>query len=1019
MKVMNSKEKKRSVKTTNQPDIASFLDDLQAQENLEPWEGTLREYLDMVIKDPTLNESAHARLWRMIESEGIVFDEKDEKKEHPDYKFFTHELFGVNDTIANVMQYFKAASDGSEVSRRILLLYGPTSSGKSQFAMLLKEGLERFTRTKEGRVFAIDGCPMHGNPLCAIPKAARPKLRERYGLNIEGDVSPPVAHRLEHELEGDYMKLPVRRVFFSEMNRVGVGTFQPADPKNQNQAELTGSLNYAKVTEFGSEAHPLAFDFNGELNIANRGLMEFIEMLKVDRKFRHVLLTLAQEKRIKSDRFSLVYADEALVAHSVVGDTPIPYRKDGVVGFSTIAELTDGNDTSIEVLAADLKGRPTWTPVKGFHKHQFTGRLIKTIQKNGVVETTWNHSIIGKDLRPFYPEDKKDVLAFRSVPASPSADAFILPCPEDLHEVEGRLFVRPTGNKKTDGEYGKYGVRRRYLCEDSLGILRIICWFATEGHVNEQHAIISQADLSVLEQLKKDAESISTTTASLQDRSDKEDGTSRLHLSARVWRSLLESMCGKYSQNKRLPDFIFSLPKFLRQFVLDELVLGDGSNTAPAQCSEEYCEEFFRFKTTSKMLAAQVSYLAASVGKDFNVYHGYTSTGKPYYGLRYRREGVNKGENRIEAIDVEDLTVYDIECIGNHSFTGGVGNVVCHNTNETEYKRFLAQKEEEALHDRLWVVKFPYNLQLDAEIKIYEKLIARAPGFQHVHISPHTLRVAAMFAVLSRLEDPKDVNVTLLKKMRLYNGEDVDGVTEDDVKRLKEEAEREGMEGISPRYVVNRLSACFTKYGVKYITPIDAIRSIKEGFTTNAKLAKEDIERLEDLITQVVEEYNKLACNEVQKAFFLNFEGEIKNLLNNYIDNAMSALDDKKVKNEWGEYEEPDHRLMRSVEEKIGITESGAENFRQEVVRKMLRVKSEKGEYDYQQHARLREALQKQLFEERSDVIRLTVSVRNPDPDALKRLNEVIGALCDHHGYTPESANELLRYVSNIMAKNN
>ena len=170
---------------------------------------------------------------------------------------------------------------------------------------------------------------------------------------------------------------------------------------------------------------------------------------------------------------------------------------------------------------------------------------------------------------------------------------------------------------------------------------------------------------------------------------------------------------------------------------------------------------------------------------------------------------------------------------------------------------------------------------------------------------------------------------------------------------------------------------------------------------------------------EAIEEYNKLAFNEVQKAFFLNFEGEIKNLLNNYIDNALAYLDGRKVENEWGDFEEPDIRLLRSVEEKIGISATGAETFRQEVTRKMLRVKSETGEYDYQSHARLREALQKQLFAERSDTIRLTVTTRNPDPEALKRKNEVIAALVDHHGYTPESANELLRYVSNIMAKNN
>ena len=635
--------------------MMDFLESCKQDQDLTPWEGSLSEYLEMVREDPTLNDTSHAYAWRMVKAAGVVFDKKDEKHERPDYKFFTDELYGLDDTISKTMEYFNAAAQGSDVSRRLLLLYGPTSSGKSQFAMLLKEGLEAYSRTKEGRVFAIVGCPMNGNPLCAIPKHLRPQLRDKYEIHVEGDVSPPIRWKIDNDLEGRWQDLRVKRIFFSEMQRLGIGTFQPADPKNQNMSELIGSLNYARITEYGSESHPLAYDFNGELNVANRGMMEFIELLKVDRKFRHILLTLAQEKRIKSDRFPLVHADELLLGH----------------------------------------------------------------------------------------------------------------------------------------------------------------------------------------------------------------------------------------------------------------------------------------------------------------------------------------------------------------------------TNETEYKKFLAQQEEEALHDRIWVIKFPYNLRLDDEIRIYEKMIARTPGFQDVHIAPHTLKVAAMFAVLSRLEDPKDVNVTILKKMHLYNDEDVEGVTVEDRKRMIEVAEREGMEGISPRYIINRLSACFTKYNVKYVSPIDALRSIKEGFGTNAKLGKEDVTQYENLISQVVEEYNKLAFNEVQKAFFLNFEGEIKNLLNNYIDNALADLEGSKVENEWGDFESPNYRLLRGIEEKIGITEGGAESFRQEVTRKMLRIKSEKGEYDYQSHARLREALQKQLFAERSDTIRLTVTTRNPDPEAMKRKNEVVAALVDHHGYTPESANELLRYVSNIMAKNN
>ena len=167
-----------------------------------------------------------------------------------------------------------------------------------------------------------------------------------------------------------------------------------------------------------------------------------------------------------------------------------------------------------------------------------------------------------------------------------------------------------------------------------------------------------------------------------------------------------------------------------------------------------------------------------------------------------------------------------------------------------------------------------------------------------------------------------------------------------------------------------------------------------------------------------IEEYSKIARNEVQKAFFLNFESEIKNLLNNYIDNVGAYLDDTKVENVWGDMTSVDEKLMRNVEEKVGITSSGKDSFRQEVYRKMIKSKSEGGEYDYQSHPKLKEALQKQLFEERKDVIRLTVSTRNPDKEGLKKLNEVAAALIDKYGYNAESANELLRYVSDIMAKN-
>ena len=635
-------------------DILSDLLSCVTEEDTTPWQGTLGEYLPKVIEDPTLNDTAHARICRMIESAGVEFEDE-EKKENPHYKFFGKDLFGIDHVISKIMQFFRSAAAGSEVRKRILLLWGPTSSGKSEFAILLKKGLETFSKSKEGKIFAIDGCPMFENPLNAMPPAQRRLLKEKYGVVIEGDLCPRCAYRLanDEELNGRWENIPVKRVFLSEMNRIGIGTFQPGDTKSQSQSELVGSVNFAKLEQYGVESHPLAYNFDGELNVANRGLMEFIELLKVDPKFRHILLTLTQEKRIKVERFPLIYADLVPIAH----------------------------------------------------------------------------------------------------------------------------------------------------------------------------------------------------------------------------------------------------------------------------------------------------------------------------------------------------------------------------TNETEFVKFKAAKTEEALHDRTWLVKFPYNLKLDDEVRIYEKLICNTPGFKHIHMAPHTLRIAAMFAILSRLSDPKDKSVTLLQKMQLYNGEDVDGFSKENVPELQRESEREGLDGISPRYIINRLSACFAKHGVSAVTPISALRGIKDGLTTNAKLDKDEIARLENLISDCIVEYNKIAVNEVQKAFFVNFEHEINNLLENYLDNVGAYLDDTKTKNEWGDLVEPNENLMRSVEEKVEITNTGKDSFREEIHRKMMKSKVELGRYDYQSHPKLKDALQKQLFDERADVIRLTVSSRNPDPESIRKLNAVIDALIEHYGYNAESANELLRYVNNIMSK--
>ena len=152
---------------------------------------------------------------------------------------------------------------------------------------------------------------MHEDPLCAIPNKFRGQFKEEYGISISRKpLSPYMQLVLNEKYDGNFLKMPVKRLYLSEMSRKGIGTFVPSDKKSQDISELIGSIDLSKIAEYGSESDPRAYKFDGELNVANRGMMEFVEMLKVDQKFLYVLLTLAQEKNIKTPRFPLIYADE-------------------------------------------------------------------------------------------------------------------------------------------------------------------------------------------------------------------------------------------------------------------------------------------------------------------------------------------------------------------------------------------------------------------------------------------------------------------------------------------------------------------------------------------------------------------------------------------------------------------------------------------------------------------------------------------------------------------------------------
>lgn len=628
-------------------DILKKIEQYREEEQRLKWEGTFADYLEIIKERPIVAQSAHSRVYNMIKDHGI--EEQNGKKS---YTFFDRELYGLEESLERLVEeYFHPAAKRLDVRKRILLLMGPVSGGKSTLVTILKRGLEAYSLTEQGAVYAIKGCPMHEDPLHLIPQHLREDFYQEYGIRIQGNLSPLNLMRLEEEYGGRIEDVRVERIFFSEDKRIGIGTFSPSDPKSQDIADLTGSIDFSTIAEYGSESDPRAYRFDGELNKANRGMMEFQEMLKCDEKFLWHLLSLTQEGNFKAGRFALISADELIVAH----------------------------------------------------------------------------------------------------------------------------------------------------------------------------------------------------------------------------------------------------------------------------------------------------------------------------------------------------------------------------TNETEYRSFISNKKNEALHSRIIVMPVPYNLKVSEEERIYEKMIEES-DVKDVHIAPHTLKVAAMFSIMTRLKDPKRSDINLVKKMRLYDGESVEGFNSVDVEDLKKEYNDEGMKGIDPRYVINRISSTIIRKNMESINALDVLRSLKDGLEQHPSISSEERDRYLNFISTARKEYDDIAKKEVQKAFVYSYEESAKTLMDNYLDNVEAYCNKNKIRDPLtGEEMNPDEKLMRSIEEQIGISENAKKAFREEILIRISAYARKGKRFDYNSHERLREAIQKKLFADLKDVVKITTSTKTPDEQQLKKVNEVVARLIDEHGYNSTSANELLKYVGSLL----
>jgi serine protein kinase len=341
--------------------------------------------------------------------------------------------------------------------------------------------------------------------------------------------------------------------------------------------------------------------------------------------------------------------------------------------------------------------------------------------------------------------------------------------------------------------------------------------------------------------------------------------------------------------------------------------------------------------------------------------------------------------------------------------------VILAHCNEAEWNKFKSEHTNEAILDRIVRVNIPYSLEYQQEVKIYEKLIDRS-DFDY-HIAPHTLEVAAMFAVLSRLKGSNKVDP--LTKMKIYNGEEIvekGNIKKVDIKDLREEVEDEGMTGISTRFIMKAIDAALSDSTKNMITPIsirDAlIKQVKEQIV-NPEIRKTSLEFLQKTLH---EEYLSILEKEITKAFVTAYEEQAESLFNNYLDHAEAFVNNTKLKDRiTSEEMEPDERFLASIEEQIGIKGSAKNNFRADISSYMF-AKLRRGEViDWRSYGPLREAIETKLVTSVKDISRIVTKSKSRDVKQQKKFSAMVQTLIDDYGYNSDSAEEVIKYASNNL----
>ena len=1048
-------------------DLVKRLEEYRDRERGLQWEGTFAQYFEIATKKPEVARLSHERIYHMIMDSGVETNRNGE----PHYNFFSQEIFGIEKPLQQIVEYFHSAAQRLEVRKRVLLLMGPVGGGKSTIVYLIKRGLEAYSRTEAGALYAIKDCPMHEEPLHLIPNELRADVEKEFGIYIEGDLCPHCRYMVDTQYKGHIEDVPVKRLTFSEKYRVGVGTFTPSDPKC-----VTGDT--LVLTQQGLQTMEDIY-----LSLPQKPREdEFVP-------FETTILGIdGPEKATKfyCGGFQPIYEVETNLGYTIRGTANHPLlvlTPEGEITWRKIGELQAGNYVALargsqvfgqsaalsesfyplprqpRVMTPDLAywlglltAEGSVTPYETWFvnsSQQLINRFIdltralfdlEAVPHRKAETYNYNISISNKALSAWLRSE----LGIARGSHAKSVPACVLASSKDdiLAFLEGLFWGDATirGNKQGSNTF-KYTSKSRQLARQvhtlllNLGVVGSFWSHTDDGELYYNVTLRGDQVLDLVELIPSLRDK--ATSPLRETRSEKTNydhlphGANLLNghggdgylariisgdrqLSYNRARTILAEkpeLAGTMLSNLVKQNYLWLTVREVRpagiEPVYDLLVPGTHSFVADGFVQHN---------------SQDISELVGGIDLSTIGEVGVESDPRAY-----RFDGELNIANRglmefVEMLKTDEKFLYVLLTLSQEQNikTGRFSmiyadEVVVSHTNEHEYQAFVGNKKSEALQDRIILAKVPYNLRASDEVKIYEKLLKQS-ALQNVHIAPYTLRIASIFAILTRLEPSKKAGMSLMKKLKLYDGEDIEDFKQKDIKELQEEAVREGMDGISPRYVINRLSNALVRQNTTCINPIDALRALRDGLDQHTSITREERERYLNFISEARKEYDEMAKKEVQRAFVYSYEESARTLLNNYLDNVEAYCNKTKLRDPITDEEmEPDEQLMRSIEEQIGVTENAKKSFREEILIRISSLARKGLTFEYTSHERLKEAIEKKLFADLRDVVKITTSTRTPDKEQLRKINDVVNRLMTEHGYCHVCANEILRYTGSLL----